>query len=177
MVLIVNFYGAPGSGKSTFAASLFARLKVDGRYKVELVTEFAKDLSYEGTLEQRQHQILNIQTKRLSNVQPHVDIIVTDSPLRLGEIYQGYSDKYIQEIKEQNKLENELNIFVHRGKQYQKYGRNQNESESDKIADRIYNLMDFDIEITSTNNIESHNDIVEEIWYDRFWSKYDNRNV
>lgn len=40
--LVVNLFGGPGSGKSTGAAYVFARLKMLG-YNAELVTEFAKD--------------------------------------------------------------------------------------------------------------------------------------
>ena len=40
--LVVNLYGAPGSGKSTGAAYIFAKLKMLG-VNCELITEFAKD--------------------------------------------------------------------------------------------------------------------------------------
>lgn len=44
--LVVNLFGGPGSGKSTGAAYVFARLKMLG-YNAELVTEFAKDKTWE----------------------------------------------------------------------------------------------------------------------------------
>ena len=40
--LVVNLYGAPGSGKSTGAAYIFAELKMLG-INCELITEFASD--------------------------------------------------------------------------------------------------------------------------------------
>lgn len=164
MAVIVNFYGAPGSGKSTFAASLFARLKVGGEYKVELVTEYAKELAYEGKLEDKQWDIFLEQTRRLVLVRDAVDIIVTDSPLRLGEIYQGYSQHGIKTQKEESKLNNEFNIFIHRGKEYKKYGREQEEKESDILSKKIYNLMKYDMEIASTNDIAVHENLLEKIY-------------
>lgn len=40
--LIVNLFGAPGTGKSTGAAYIFSKLKMAG-VDAEYVTEFAKD--------------------------------------------------------------------------------------------------------------------------------------
>lgn len=43
--IVINIFGAPGAGKSTTAAALFALMKLEG-YKVELATEHAKDRYY-----------------------------------------------------------------------------------------------------------------------------------
>lgn len=45
--LVINLFGAPGAGKSTGAAIVFAELKKRG-VNAELVTEFAKDKTWEG---------------------------------------------------------------------------------------------------------------------------------
>lgn len=45
--IVVNLFGAPGAGKSTGAAYIFALLKMAG-VEAELVTEFAKDKVWEG---------------------------------------------------------------------------------------------------------------------------------
>lgn len=50
--LIVNLYGGPGTGKSTGAAYIFSKLKMDG-IDAEYVTEFAKDKVWEGSQEAR----------------------------------------------------------------------------------------------------------------------------
>ena len=47
MTILCNIYGGPGSGKSTSAAGVFSLLKTHG-VNAELVTEFAKDLVWEG---------------------------------------------------------------------------------------------------------------------------------
>ena len=46
-MVVINLWGAPGSGKSTTAAGLFFLMKIN-KYKVELVTEYAKDLVWNG---------------------------------------------------------------------------------------------------------------------------------
>ena len=43
--IVVNIFGAPGAGKSSFAALVFSEMKRVGT-NVELVTEVAKDLVY-----------------------------------------------------------------------------------------------------------------------------------
>ena len=43
---IINFYGAPGTGKSTLACELFVYMKKHG-YNVELASEYAKECVYE----------------------------------------------------------------------------------------------------------------------------------
>lgn len=48
-MLIVNLFGAPGAGKSTLAAYVFAKLKMAG-VNAELVTEFAKDKTWENNI-------------------------------------------------------------------------------------------------------------------------------
>ncbi len=46
---VINLWAGPGAGKSTTAAGLFNLMKIRG-YNVELVTEFAKEMVYEGRL-------------------------------------------------------------------------------------------------------------------------------
>lgn len=41
-MLVVNVFGVPGAGKSTGAAYIFSKLKMNG-INAELITEFAKD--------------------------------------------------------------------------------------------------------------------------------------
>ena len=42
--MIINLFGGPGTGKSTGAAYIFAKLKMCG-VNCELITEFAKDMT------------------------------------------------------------------------------------------------------------------------------------
>ena len=54
--IAINFFGAPGSGKSTLSAIVFAKLKMMG-VNCELVTEFAKDKVWEKNNEALSNQI------------------------------------------------------------------------------------------------------------------------
>lgn len=44
--IVINLFGAPGAGKSVASAYIFSKLKMKN-INCELVTEFAKDLTWE----------------------------------------------------------------------------------------------------------------------------------
>ena len=139
--LVLNFFGGPGSGKSTAAAYVFSKLKLAG-YNVELVTEVAKDFTWDGALEILKDQIyiFGEQQHRFFRCADKVDLIITDSPMFLTTIYNH--DETIQAslntlvLDVINKYEN-INIFLKRVKPYNPIGRNQTEEESDEISERI----------------------------------------
>lgn len=88
----ICFYGGPGSGKSTTAAGVFHALKMRG-YNVEHVPEYIKNWAYEGRAP-KSFQQLYVFAKQLNREDvlfPHVDMIVTDSPLLMNTVY---SKKY-----------------------------------------------------------------------------------
>lgn len=88
----ICLYGGPGCGKSTTAAGVFHQLKVRG-YNVEHVPEYIKDWAYEGRVPKsfQQNYIFAKQMNREDVLFPHVDLIVTDSPLLMNTVY---SKKY-----------------------------------------------------------------------------------
>ena len=55
-MLVINLFGAPGAGKSTAAAYIFANLKMKG-INCELITEYEKDKLYEGSVEVFNNQL------------------------------------------------------------------------------------------------------------------------
>ena len=87
-MLLINLYGAPGAGKSTGAAYIFTRLKMEG-VNAELVTEFAKDKVWEESkaVFDNQAYIFGKQYFRISRLQDKVDVVVTDSPIILSCYY------------------------------------------------------------------------------------------
>ena len=89
-MLVVNLFGAPGSGKSTGAAYIFSQLKIAG-VNAELVTEFAKDKVWENNEEvfKNQAYIFGEQSFKMSRCRDKVDVIVTDSPLLLSALYNS----------------------------------------------------------------------------------------
>ena len=88
--LVVNLFGAPGAGKSTGAAIVFAELKKAG-INAELVTEFAKDKTWEHNIMALgcQEYVFGKQSYRLRRCRDDVEVIVTDSPLPLSIIYNN----------------------------------------------------------------------------------------
>lgn len=142
--LVVNLTGAPGAGKSTGAAIIFAELKKLG-INAELVTEFAKDKTWEhnATALSCQEYVFGKQSYRLARCRKDVDVIVTDSPLPLGLVYNDNPalDHHFTAVVLNvfNTYEN-INFFINRVKPYNPKGRNQTAEESDQLSLVIKNL-------------------------------------
>ena len=168
---IINLLGGPSSGKSTTAAGLFYKMKL-AKYKVELVTEYAKSLVYSerGNMFCQQDYIFAKQHHMLYRLKDKVDWLITDSPLILSIIYAGYNwrDKNIEKYFNFSEFVHSVNdeydnyyFFLNRVKEYQKYGRNESEEEARKIDKEIIDLLDdamynyhvFDGDETAINRI------------------------
>lgn len=155
-MLNINLFGGPGTGKSTTAAEVFAQLKKDC-VKVELLQEYAKDLTYSNEITRLKDQvhILGEQHHRMVRLQGSVDYVVHDSPFIMGCTYVDKADIRfpIQEftdfsIKLHNTYKN-LNIFLKRNvemRPYQEYGRSQTLAEARAKDEEILNFL-------STNSI------------------------
>lgn len=134
--IIVNLFGAPGAGKSTGAAYIFAMLKMNG-INAELVTEFAKDKVWEEAkaVFDNQAYIFGKQYFRISRCNHKVDVIINDSPLPLSIYYnsgcKNSFNKYVMDVF--NSFIN-INYLLERTKPYNSVGRFQSESESDNIG-------------------------------------------
>lgn len=166
--LVVNLFGAPGAGKSTGAAYIFAMLKMNG-VNAELVTEFAKDKVWEGTraVFDNQAYIFGKQYFRLSRCSDKVDVIVTDSPLPLSIYYNnsGNEDNFNKYVLETFNSFSNINYFLARVKPYNPIGRFQTELESDNVATGVQALLDtYKIEYLKVNGDRSgYDDIVNNI--------------
>ena len=145
--LVINLFGAPGAGKSTGAAIVFAELKKRG-VNAEFVTEFAKDKTWEGNAMALgcQEYVFGKQSYRLARCRADVDVIVTDSPLPLSLLYVSdpalLGDNAFQKVV-MNVFNsyNNLNYYVRRVKPYNPKGRNQTEAESDALAAPLKKLI------------------------------------
>ena len=142
--IVVNLTGAPGAGKSTGAATIFAALKKAG-VNAELVTEFAKDKTWEHNLMALgcQEYVFGKQSYRLRRCRDDVDVIVTDSPLPLGLIYNNnpaLDHNFTQVVLNVFNTYENINFFINRVKPYNPKGRNQTAEESDKLSLEIKTL-------------------------------------
>ena len=168
-MILVNLYGAPGSGKSTGAAYIFSRLKMAG-IDAELVTEFAKDKVWEESKAPFDNQayMFGKQYFRISRCANKVDVIVTDSPLPLSIFYNSTKilGKEFNEMvmKVANSYE-KMDYLIYRVKPYNPNGRFQTEEESNKLADKLVDFLDFyKINFKPiSGSIEGYDKIVEEI--------------
>lgn len=141
LALIINLFGGPGAGKSTGAALIFSYLKMRG-VNAELVTEAAKDLTWEEAFNNLKDQIyvFGKQQHRLYRCADKVDVIITDSPIFLSTIYNIDESidhslyKLVMDVV--GKYDN-YNILLQRVKPYNPVGRTQTAEESDKIKDDI----------------------------------------
>lgn len=141
---VISVFAGPGAGKSTTAAALFARMKKE-RFNVELVAEYAKDLTWEqsfGKLSNQLH-VLAEQNYRLARLEGKVEYAVTDSPLPLSLIYCKPEDaKWATDLVCHLWLEyaNLPFILKRTSLPFQQLGRNQNFEEAKALDERIYEL-------------------------------------
>lgn len=122
-------------------------------YSVEYVSEFAKELSWEGSTSQLENQahVFAEQFRRQWRLVDQVDYVITDSPLLLSSVYFDYyfnrskqklfSDKYRELAisyfdSTYYEFEN-IEVIIKRAKTFDPLGRNQTLDESLKIDDII----------------------------------------
>lgn len=146
-MLLVNLYGAPGTGKSTGAAYIYSKLKLN-EINCELVTEFAKDIVWDENKKAIYNQayLFGNQYYRISRLENEVDVVVTDSPILLSIVYnkdRRLGKEFIDLVKAVSlSYENRLDILFKRVKQYRTVGRLHNEEQSDKLYNEIKDLLD-----------------------------------
>ena len=138
-MLVVNLFGVPGSGKSTGAAYIFSRLKIEG-INAELITEFAKDKVWEKNEEvfKNQAYLFGKQSYRMSRCKDKVDVIVTDSPLPLSIFYNNddvLGEDFNKTVMNVFNSYTNLNYLLLRTKPYNRAGRHQTEAESDALKE------------------------------------------
>jgi hypothetical protein len=143
-MIVVNLFGGPGIGKSTTAAGVFSLLKLHG-VNVELVTEFAKDLVWEGrqkTLKD-QYYVCAKQYHRLWRLRDDVDVAITDSPVLLSLIYRTSCCPQFHEtvIKTFHDTFDNLNYVLVREKPYQPKGRNETEEQAREIDSKAEQML------------------------------------
>ena len=142
---VINLFAGPGAGKSTTAAGLFHLMKLEGM-SVELVTEYAKEMTWEkrNNILTDQLYILAKQHRRVRRLRGEVEFVVTDSPFLLCIHYRNgdYTetlDRLVLELW--NQYEN-INFFLERTKAYVPVGRSQSEDEARGVDRATRELLD-----------------------------------
>lgn len=141
--LIINLYGGPGAGKSTFMANLFYRLKCKG-IDVEMAPEYAKDVVWEERNQYFDEQIYIFakQLHRINRVNGKVEVCICDSPLQNSYIYlkEDYPELKALIDREFARFNN-LNFYVKRGNTYMENGRLQTEEQAKDVDKQIEELL------------------------------------
>lgn len=149
---IINLFAGPGSGKSTTAAGVFSKLKLRG-ISSELITEFAKDLTWEENpwALKNQYYVWAMQLMRQKRIWGKVKYGVTDSPILMQLIYHEmfkddhlgaeYSAHLGEAIRTSFEAFPAMNYFIERGENYDPVGRNQTKNEAMVIDRRILGLL------------------------------------
>lgn len=147
--MVINLFGGPGSGKSTTAAGVFALLKIHG-VNCELVTEFAKDLTWEERIKTLGNQtyIFAKQHHKLWRIPDSVEVIITDSPLIQTLLYIEPEDTILKYFTADmfNTFKN-MCYYLTRVKPYNPVGRSQTENEAKELDIKIQEIL---IEYVST---------------------------
>ena len=151
--IVINIAGGPGTGKTTLAAELFYMLKEKG-YDVENVSEFAKELVWEGRNEAFDDRLYmhGEQNHRLLQMNGKLDYIITDSPLFLTSVYNNYylknkfSESYNKMIDnvtlETFNLYNNRVYLINRNTDYKTSGRREDIKTAKKIDKAIIEYLD-----------------------------------
>lgn len=168
-MIVVNLFGAPGAGKSTGAAYIFAKLKMAG-INAELVTEFAKDKVWDEAKEPFNNQayIFGEQYYRMSRCKNKVDVIVTDSPLLLSLLYNESAElgnAFEETVWNAYNSYDNINYFVNRTKTYNPVGRIHSVEQSNQIANELHQLLDVsELPYKDINgNMTDYDKVVEEV--------------
>ena len=144
---VINLWGGPGSGKSTAAAGLFYEMK-KLQLQVELVTEYAKDVTWEQryNLLDDQLYIFAKQQRRIARlVNSGIQWVITDSPIPLGLVYMkpnSLSENFPKLVMEVFNNYDNYNFFLQRQFEYNPVGRNQNLEQAEMYDRKISTLLD-----------------------------------
>lgn len=150
-MLVINLFGAPGSGKSTVAAGVYHLMKAEGHI-CEFAQEYAKELVWAdaagrvGETPPSMRDQLGIfaeQNRRLERIRNHVDFVVTDSPILMSSVYAPaqYPESFHRLVLDMFRSYQNMNFFLERIVPYENIGRLHTEEESQLIGSTIRDLL------------------------------------
>lgn len=157
--------GSPGAGKTVAAVSIFSKLK-KRHVDVALVSEFAtaKVIEENKTALNNQLYIWANQQYQIFCGYRHAQVVITDSPILLGAIYntQAHPSLYEVILNEHNKYNN-LNVLIKLDDSfpYSMIGRIHSLTESMTIQNQIIDLLENNGLPYLTYNNTTEDDIVD----------------
>lgn len=166
-MILVEFIGAPGSGKSTAAAELYSMLS-KAAISTGLITEFIKDFANRGYNIETEDQlwILGSQARAESQVYNKYPVVVCDTSLYLCAFYNKFLSNGLIDHTEtvkthldyvDNKYDiNRVRYIRHLDKnRYSDIGRYQNFEESTEIEGKIFEYFNENsIQLCKTQSME-----------------------
>lgn len=140
-MIVINLFAGPGAGKSTNAAGLFSLMK-RRYYNVELVREYAKELTYEKDwvrLKEQNH-VVDEQDRRQRMLVGQVEFAITDGAILNSILYRDDryhipSEDFKKVVLSYHNKYNNINFYLKRTKKYVPIGRTQTESEAKQLDD------------------------------------------
>ena len=166
MTRIINFFGAPGSGKTTATAEAFVRAKKKG-FSAHLVQEYATELILQGDFEtlKDQKKLFDEQLRRIKQANTKTDYIMVDSPLLLNVVYHRYRQnkpdaQFEQNVLDAHKTFDSVNVLLkYNPKYYTSKGRVTTKEESFAIENQIKEVLTSShvpfIEVESFDELEN----------------------
>jgi len=138
---VVNFFGAPGSGKTTVAAGLFHELKKRW-VRVEQANEYAKELVLNGSGHQLAQQLVIFanQEMRQNRLREHYELAISDAPLLHSAFYAPpqYPASFRRLVFDLFNQYDNLNFLIRRSHAYQPEGRIQPDAgAADVLSERL----------------------------------------
>ncbi|MBR5940177.1 MAG: toprim domain-containing protein [Neisseriaceae bacterium] len=157
--LLINIYGAPATGKSYTAETLTALMNEHG-IQTALVTEYATDLIKQGRQDELKDQV-KVTSEQLNREQEALktaNLVITDSPTRLGTIYAPENQKAeVAQIAEQSTHTPSINIFLqHNAESLEAYAmtnRIHNANQSLEIQSQLAEMLSDTPKITTERGI------------------------
>lgn len=147
-MLVLNFYGGPCAGKSTYAAYFYSKLKMQG-INCELITEYAKQKVWENNNNILSNQVYLFakQYVGLTRLNSKVELAIMDSPLLLSLLYQSnlkIKDSFGKLVLDcYSEFEN-INYLIC-SNDYEKYsqqGRCQSKEKAKELGNSMKNILD-----------------------------------
>ena len=164
MTVVINLFGAPGSGKSTIASGLFFHMKMGG-LNVEMAPEYIKSKVFEENPYPFKDQLYVFakQNKRLRELCDKVDYIITDSPLLMSLVYNSTEpDLFCDMVVQYYSQYNNMNFLLKREHAYHTEGRVQTEKEADIVGEKLEeHLKKYNIGYTTLPSNESMYNILQ----------------